>query len=126
RRDWTPPDVHFKSDAELAQLDPPRNKHDLNLARLHYATFWHLCAAYDVRNGGPMDLDLFTGCVTRLASATDTSDAFLGLIQGLGTKPKPAREAWRPAHPDPRTFQLRTYRNHLVHGAPFMQVVSGS
>jgi hypothetical protein len=121
RRDWTPPDIHFKSDSELAQLDPPRTKHDLDLARLHYATFWHMCAAYELRNAGPLDLDSFTGCITRLASATDTADAFLTLVDGPGLKPKEARERWRAVHRDTKTWELRMYRNHLVHGAPFMQ-----
>lgn len=30
---------HFKSDKDLAKLDPPRTKFDLELATLHYATF---------------------------------------------------------------------------------------
>ena len=116
---------HFKSDKDLAKLDPPRTKFDLDLATLHYATFWHLCAAYRLRHLDDepvMELDTFVHCITRLSSARDTAAAFAGIAHRMGPKAKRAREAWFNAKPSKPMQLLGAYRNFLVHGAPFMQL----
>jgi len=116
---------HFKSDKDLAKLDPPRTKFDLDLATLHYATFWHLCAAYRLRHLDDepvMELDTFVHCITRLSSARDTAAAFAGIAHSMGPKAKRAREAWFNAKPSKPMQLLGAYRNFLVHGAPFMQL----
>jgi len=126
RRDAAPYDHGFKSDRELAILNPPRTKVDLLVAKLHYATFWHLSAVHRLRHSDLLlDLDSFTHCIIRLASARDTTAAFAGMATGLGKTPKAARHAWFKANPNPRMLQLGNYRNHLVHGAPFMQLDVG-
>ncbi len=128
KRDGTDYSIQFKSDKELALLKPPRSKGDLDMAKLNYATFWHLCAVYRLRHDAfqfEMELDTFTHCITRLASARDTAAAFAGIATGLSPDPKKARVAWWTANPNKRMQQLGAYRNHLVHGAPFMRLNDG-
>ncbi len=128
KRDDASYSIQFKSNKELAKLNPPRTKSDLDIAKLHYATFWHLCAVYRLRHSDPdlvLELDSFTHCITRLSSARDTAESFAGVATGLGPDPKRARRAWRDANPSKRMKQLGDYRNHLVHGAPFMRLDNG-
>jgi len=127
KRDGATYSHHFKSDKELAKLSPARTKFDIDLAKLHYATLWHLTAVYRLRHLDDLllELDSFTHCITRLSSARDTAAAFAGIAHLMGTDPEKARRAWWNAHPNERMKQLGMYRNHLVHGAPFTQLDVG-
>lgn len=127
KRDGATYSHNFKSDKELAELDPPRTKLDIDLAKLHYATFWHLTAVYRLRRLSDLllELDSFTHCITRLSSARDTAAAFAGIAHGMGTDPERARRKWWNSNPNERMKKLGLYRNHLVHGAPFTQLDVG-
>jgi hypothetical protein len=134
-RDTAPGDIHFKSDADLASMKPPRSSYDLYLAQLNYSVLWHLAAVQEHRiahGTGGWDTNSFVYAVIRLCSALDAADEMLQVIADGTLPPDPwksalgARRTWRTQHPPP-TFlrELQDYRHQLVHSGPFMHTEWG-
>jgi hypothetical protein len=123
-----PAHIYFKTDAELSLIG--RGHDDLCLAQLHYTVLTHLEAAWALIDRPAMCQVDFTHAIIRLSSVTDVADEFLERLTQLpGTYKswseedgQAARIEWRKrGH---RELQpLRSYRNRLVHGRVFMNVV---
>jgi hypothetical protein len=113
-----PDDVHFKTDAELAEIG--RGPADICHAQLHYTLFAHLVRGHALRTLPLETADMFIEAMVRLSAATDVADELLERVTHAGNyapwKEGPLiREEWRKANQSP-CREVRRYRNRLLHG----------
>jgi hypothetical protein len=123
-RDQISPNIHFKNDAELANVQ--KNIHSIVFAQLHYTILRHLARAYSLNQILYPPIDIFQESMAHISSVSDIADELLERFSKHKSNQYPydpwnekhgsnARRAWRGG-PNAPLQNIRDYRNRLVHG----------
>lgn len=123
-----PASVHFEGREKVEKMG--KGDGDVCIAQLHYTLFRHLARAFDLKEKLELSVDDMAEGFARLTGALDVAFELLERFVHPRTynpwedkASKAAKEMWQKSANYPLK-DIRTYRNHLIHGRIMPNCVS--